>query len=455
MIYDVIIIGAGSAGYEAASLLGMAGKNVCIVDKDESRIGGTCLNEGCVPAKNFLETSTYVKKASYFAKTGVDFTLNSFDIQALKQNTACLIKDMKDGILKKLKNAKVDIKYGTASFVNETSIKLKGDDNEVLSAKKFIIASGSIHREHPLMNLCEDKIISSKEVFTLNELPKSILVVGGGAIGCEFASFFSSLGVKVEIAEFTASLVPIEDEDVSKTLNRELTRTGIKVYLKANVTSYEIKENEVEVTLDLGKKQEVKSYDKILISIGRNPNTSDLEAKNANIKLDRGFVEVNDNLQSVSNENVYAIGDVIATPALAHMAYYEAKRVASIILEEDVMKKDAIFPSVTFCTPQIASIGQSEKALKESEVDFKVKKIFFKTNVKAKIKGDDAGFIKILHEANTGKILGASIIGNEATELIHQFLISINADLNLKDLEKMIFAHPTLSESILDLVASH
>lgn len=455
MIYDVIVIGAGSAGYEAASLLGSAGKSVCIIDKNEDRIGGTCLNEGCVPAKNFLETASYVKKASYFAKTGVDFTLNSFDIEALKQNTNCLIKDMSIGILKKLKNAKVEIKYGTASFIDDSSIQLSGENSEVLKADKFIIATGSTHREHPLMNLHEDKIISSKEVFQLNALPKSVLVVGGGAIGCEFASFFSSLGVKVEVAEFTANLVPIEDEDVAKTLNREFSRSGIKVYLKTNVSKYDIKENEVEITLDTGKKEEVKSYEKILISIGRNPNTSSLDAQKANITLDRGFVAVNDNLQSISNKNVYAIGDVISTPALAHMAYYEAKRVAKIILEQEPLIKDAIFPSVTFCTPQIASVGKSEKFLKENEVDYKVKKVFLKTNVKAKIKGDDSGFIKILHETNTGKILGASIIGNEATELIHQFLIAINAELCLSDLEKMIFAHPTLSESILDLVSTH
>lgn len=457
MNFDVIVIGAGPAGYEIASLLGAQGKSVCIIDKDESRIGGTCLNEGCVPAKNFLETASYIKKAQYFKNCGVDMTLNSFDIEGLKKNTNCLITELSDGILQKLKKAKVEIKYGTASFVSETSIKISSSSNEeTISADKIVIASGSAHREHPLMNLLDGKIISSKEVFTLKDVPKSILVIGGGAIGCEFATFFNSLACDVEIAEFTAKLVPIEDDDIARTLKRELEKKGIKIHLKANVTAYEIKEDGVEVTITIGAKTIIKKYEKVLISIGRIPNTLDLNLNSANIEEDRGFVEVDSNHRSKTNENVYAIGDVIKTAALAHVAYYEAKRVASILSDDDVeiMPEHAIFPSVTFCSPQIASIGKSERVLKEEGIDYKTKKIFFKVNGKAKIKGDDSGFVKIIHESD-GKILGAAIIGNDATELIHEFLIAINANLTLKDLEKMIFAHPTLSETILDLVSSH
>ena len=454
-MYDVIVIGAGPAGYEVASLLGSQGKKVCIIDKNEERIGGTCLNEGCIPAKNFLETSSFMKKSSYFKNTGLDFTFNSFDIEKLKKNTNCLITDLRSGINSKLKKAKVDIKYGTVSFLGKTTIKISGANEETLSADKIVIASGSSHRDHPLMNLEDGKILSSKEVFSLTEIPKSILVIGGGAIGCEFASFFSSLGCEVEIAEFTARLVPIEDDDIARTLKRELEKQGIKIHLKTNVTEYKVLPKGVEVTIDLGKKIEVKTYEKVLVSIGRNPNTKDLDLSSGDIAEDRGFVEVDSNHRSISNKNVYAIGDVIKTPALAHIAYYEAKRVAAIILGKEPMKEKTIFPSVTFCTPQIASIGLSERELKETDIKFDAKKIFFKINGKAKIKGDDSGFVKILSEKETGKILGAAIIGNEATELIHQFLIAINTNQTVDDLSKMIFAHPTLSETILDLVSSH
>jgi dihydrolipoamide dehydrogenase len=177
-----------------------------------------------------------------------------------------------------------------------------------------------------------------------------------------------------------------------------------------------------------------------------------LKLVNANLEQDRGFIEVNENLQTTNHDNIYAIGDVLKSPALAHVAYYEATRVAQHILENVSFPEAFIFPSVTFCTPQIASIGKSEKALKEEETKFKAKKLFFKSNAKAKIKGDDSGFIKVLYDEESSEILGASIIGSDATELIHQFLIAINAKLGLNDLEKMIFAHPTLSESTLDLI---
>jgi dihydrolipoamide dehydrogenase len=450
--FDVVVIGAGPAGYEVASLLGEAGKSVCVIEKGESTVGGTCLNEGCVPAKNFLETSSYIKKAKYFEACGVHVKESSFDISALQNSTQCLICDLRIGILNKLKKAKVEIKYASASFIDKHTLQLDNEENESVSALDIIIASGSSHRDHPLLKLHSDKIISSREVFSLKDIPRSLLVIGGGAIGCEFASFYNALGCEVEIAEFTPSLVAMEDDDVSKTLKREFEKKGIKIYLSANVSQYSVDEHGVNVQIDLAKKSEEKTYDKVLISIGRVPNTSSLALGNANISSDRGFIEVNENLQSVNHDNIYAIGDVLKSPALAHVAYYEAKRVAQKILNKEMMPSEYIFPSVTFCTPQIASIGKNEKALKEQAVTFKSKKLFFKSNAKAKIKGDDSGFIKVLYNEETSLILGASIIGNDATELIHQFLIAINAKLGLNDLEKMIFAHPTLSESSLDLI---
>lgn len=448
-MYDVIVIGAGPAGYEVASLLGAGGKSVCIIEKSEESVGGTCLNEGCVPAKNFLESASFVKKAKYFESCGVGVSIDSFHMDKLKANTCRLICDTKTGVFNMLKKGKVEIKYGTASFKDENTIKV---NDEELIAENFIIASGSKHREHPLLKVDGENIISSKEVFELNSLPKSILVVGGGAIGCEFATFFSSLGTKTQIAEFTSKLIPAEDDDMGKTLKREFERAGIKVDIKANITSYEVKEDGVELTIDLGKKQKKETFEKVLVSIGRVPNSEALNLETANIASDRGFVEVDENLKSISNSKVYAIGDVVKTPALAHVAYYEAKRVAQQILKQEEFEKDAIWPSVTFCSPQVASIGINEAFLKEQDIPYKVKKVFFKPNAKAKIKGDDSGFIKILYNTQNDKILGAGIIGNDATELIHEFLVAINGNLSMKDLSKMIFAHPTLSESVLEAV---
>lgn len=450
--FDVIVIGAGPAGYEVASLLGKGGKSVCIIEKGEASVGGTCLNEGCIPAKNFLETASFIYKSKYFQSCGVDIKESSFDINTLQKSTNNLIDDLKTAILNKLKKAKVQTKYATASFIDSHTLQLNNEEKETITAQDIIIASGSSHRNHPLLELHSDKIISSKEVFTLQDIPKSLLVIGGGAIGCEFASFYNALGCEVEIAEFTSKLVPIEDDDISKALKRELEKKGIKIYVSSDVSKYSINEDSVSVQIDLAKKSEEKNYDKVLISIGRIANTSSLELEHANIKSDNGFIEVNENLQCINNKNIYAIGDVLKSPALAHVAYYEAKRVAQHILKQEMMSAEYIFPSVTFCTPQVASIGKSEKVLKDTAIPFKSKKLFFKSNAKAKIKGDDSGFIKVLYDEETSLILGASIIGNDATELIHQFLIAINAKLGLSDLEKMIFAHPTLSESSLDLI---
>ena len=449
--FDVIVIGAGPAGYEVASLLGEGGKSVCIIEKGESTVGGTCLNEGCVPAKNFLETSSYIKKASYFESCGVK-TQSSFDIQTLQKSTNCLIQDLKIGIFGKLKKSKVTIEYDLASFVDNHTIKLENQNRQITS-ENIVIASGSSHRDHPLLKLLDETIISSKEVFKLQDIPKSILIIGGGAIGCEFASFFNALGAEVQISEFAPRLVANEDDDISRTLKREFEKKNIHIDLNANVTNFTINESSVEVTVEAGKKVKTQTFEKVLISIGRIPNTSGLNLDKANIEQDRGYIEVNENLQTTNHKNIYAIGDVVKSPALAHVAYYEAKRVAQHILDKEIFLSDYIFPSVTFCTPQIASIGKGEKALKEDAVKFKNKKLFFKTNAKAKIKGDDSGFIKVLYDEETFLILGVSIIGNDATELIHQFLIAINAKLTINDLKKMIFAHPTLSESSLDLIS--
>jgi len=449
--FDVVVIGAGPAGYEVASLLGEGGKSVCIIEKAEETVGGTCLNEGCVPAKNFLETSAYIQKEEYFKACGVTHSKSTLDMITLQASTHCLIQDLKVGVLNKLKKGKVSIEYDTASFVDHHTIQLAKQDR-IITAENIVIASGSSHRDHPLMELQGETIISSREVFKLQKIPESVLVIGGGAIGCEFASFLNALGSGVHIAEFMPKLVPHEDDDVSRTLKREFEKKGIKIDVKANVTAYNVVENGVEVTIDTGKNVETHTFEKVLISIGRIPNTSKLDLEKAGIEDDRGFIEVNENLQTTNHSNIYAIGDVLKSPALAHVAYYEAKRVAQHILEKERFPAEYIFPSVTFCTPQIASIGKSEKVLKENDIKFKNKKLFFKSNAKAKIKGDDSGFIKVLYDEETLLILGASIIGYDATELIHQFLIAINANLTLNDLEKMIFAHPTLSESSLDLL---
>ena len=445
--FDVVVIGAGPGGYECASLLAKQGKNVAIIEKSENQIGGTCLNEGCVPAKHYLESSSYIAKKSYFESCGVLVGNMSLDINTLRSKKDDLIKQLRTGINTKLKKTKVTTIFGTASFENENSIKV---NDTIISADKFVIASGSKHRPHPLLEIDGKQIISSREVFTLDKIPSSILIVGGGAIGCEFATFFNSLGVKVDIAEFTPQIVPAEDVDVAKALQRELQKKGINITVEANVSSFTKNEDCVSITMQTKKGEISADYESVLVSIGRAPNTNELRLEKANINSDRGFITVNQELLT-SNPNIYAIGDTIATPALAHSAYNEASVVANNI-NGSTCKPSKVIPFVTFCQPQVASVGKNEKMLKAEGIEYEAIKHFYKSSAKAKIKGDDSGFIKLLCEKESGIILGGVMIGNDTTEHIHQILIAINTKLTKKDLSQMVFAHPTLSESLWEMV---
>jgi dihydrolipoamide dehydrogenase len=444
--YDVVVIGAGPGGYECASLLAKEGKSVCVIEKDETHIGGTCLNEGCVPAKQYLESATYIAKQTYMKECGVNICDVTLDIATLKHKKNSLIEQLRGGIKTKLK--KTEILYGSASFLSENEIQV---NDEVITFEKCVIASGSVHRAHPTLQIDGKLILSSKEIFELESIPKDILIVGGGAIGCEFATFFNSLGVNVTIAEFTPNIVPNEDDDVSKGLKRELEKKGIKVYLNTNITSHVKKEAAIELTLQTPKDEIVQSFDFVLVSIGRAPNSKALNLENAHIKSERHFILTNEHLQT-SNPNIYAIGDVIRTPALAHMAYHEAIVVANNLTSESLHVSSQTVPFVTFCQPQVASVGKNEKTLKTENIEYKTIKHFYKSSAKAKIKGDDGGFIKLLVDKNTNVILGGAMIGHDTTELIHEILIAINAKLTCKDLKKMIFAHPTLSESLWEMV---
>lgn len=448
MKFDVVVIGAGPGGYECASLLAKQGKNVAIIEKNENQIGGTCLNEGCVPAKHYLESATYIAKQSYMQSCGVHINDMSLDISILKNKKSELIEQLRIGINTKLKKAKVTTIFGTASFESPNSIKV---GEEIISADKFVIASGSVHRPHPLLEVDGKQIISSKEVFELDKIPTSVLIVGGGAIGCEFATFFNSIGAEVDIAEFTSQIVPAEDVDVAKGLKRELEKKGISISVDTNITEFAKKDDGVDITMQTKKGEVKKSYALVLVSIGRAPNTSELNLEVANVKSDRGFVLTNENLQT-NNPNIYAIGDVITTPALAHSAYNEASVVANNITNESTCKPLTVIPFVTFCQPQVASVGKNEKTLKAQGIEYTAIKHFYKSSAKAKIKGDDSGFIKLLCEKDTGVILGGTMMGNDTTEHIHQILIAINAKLTKDDLANMVFAHPTLSESLWEMV---
>ena len=438
--YEVVVIGAGPAGYQSALELGKVGIKVLLIDKVKENIGGTCLNVGCIPTKSYLESASFVSRIEHFKNMGVSLDFKGLNLQQLREKTIALITEIRTGVFWMLEQSKVEILYGDASFIDSHTIKV---DSEQISFKKCIIATGSTPRELPQLPIDSKFIISSSDIFELNKLPKSIAIVGVGAIACEMSTFFNALGVEVILIGRSSQLLPREDEDVSKALLRVFKRFGIKIITSVNIEKAEIKESGVELFLDSDESIECEV---VLSATGRIPNYKSLNLKNADVKQDkREFIEVTPSFVT-STEHIYAIGDCIDTPAFAHTAYAEAKIVTKNIINSESKTNTHITPSTIFTNPQIASCGLKHRDAKEQGIDIDVKKAYYKVNAKAKIHGDDSGFAKVVICAKTGVILGATIIGVGATEIIHELLFSIENKLTIKDLKEVIHAHPTLCE---------
>lgn len=442
--YDTVVIGAGPGGYEAAMQLGRAGVKTLLIDKSKERIGGTCLNEGCIPAKNYLESAEYASKVTYFNDCGVRVEMKGLDIIRLREKTVALLKELRSGIVWGLDQAGVECLYGNASFVDSHTIKV---DDEPIGYKNCIIATGSQFQQIPELPLDGKRIISSKEVFELDYLPTSIAIVGGGSIGCEFATFFGAFGVDVTMIQRKPLLLSSEDAEIAKTLMREFKKRHIKVLTSTMVEDANVSDSGVELLIS-GEKQERIFCDMVLCATGRTPYTEGLNLENSGVmKNEKGFIEVNDFLQT-SQAHIYAIGDCIDTPAYAHTAYAEAAIAVQNIIKPQSVANTPISPSVIFSRPQVASCGVQEEEAHKQGRPIEIKKAYFKINSKAKINGDDSGFAKIIVCSESGVVLGASIIGGEATEIIHEMIVAIERKITLKELKAIIHAHPTVSEIV-------
>ncbi|MEA3491589.1 MAG: dihydrolipoyl dehydrogenase [Campylobacterota bacterium] len=441
--YEVIIIGAGPAGYQAALELGRAGIKTLLVERSKERIGGTCLNVGCIPTKNYLESASFVSKIPYFRLCGVDLDFQGLDIKQLQEKTAALITEIRTGVLWMLEQSKVDILYGDAHFIDSKTVEV---DDQTILFENSIIATGSVSRQLDQLPMDADSIISSSDVFALNTLPKSIAIIGVGAIGCEMATFFNAMGVAVTLIGHSPRLIPNEDADISKVLLRSFKKANIKVLLSTTITQVYIGDDGVELQL---KESDDTIYSQLVLSAtGRIPYSDGLGLENADVKQDeRGFVEVSPSFRT-SQEHIYAIGDCIDTPAFAHTAYAEAKIAAQNIINSQSKTNTHLTPSTIFTHPPIASCGLKESEAKEQEIDIEIKKAYFKVNAKAKILGDDAGFAKVIISAKSEVILGASIIGVESTEIIHELLLAIEKELTIREVREILHAHPTVSEIV-------
>ena len=455
-IYDVAIIGSGPAGYTSAIRAGQYGLKTALIEKD-GFLGGTCLHVGCIPTKALLfnaELWDHLKEAKEYGIEGVD---------ARKLNWAA-IQDRKNKIVAKhtkgleflMKKNKVEtIKgYGklTGPAQNGThTVEVSNNGKSTnLKAKNVILATGSEARMIPGMEV-SDRVLTNIEILSLKEIPKSLVIVGAGAVGVEFASIYRSFDCEVTIVEMLPRLVPVEDEEVSKELSRVYRKRGINFHTSAKVDRVDKTKTGVAVTITVDGKQQKIEAEKILIAIGRKPRTQNAGLEKTKIKPEREFIKV-DSWQRTDEPGVYAIGDIVlGTPQLAHVGAMEGLVAVAKIANKTCkpVNRERI-PGATYCHPEIGSVGLTETQAREAGYNVKIGKFPFTANSRASIVGQHEGFIKIVSDADYGEILGVHIIGPQATELIAEAVAALEAEMTVEDLTWTIHAHPTLAEAMLD-----
>ncbi len=451
--YDVVVIGAGPGGYVAAIRSAQLGLKTAIVERQF--MGGVCLNIGCIPTKAMLHTADLLEEMREGKRFGVVAQGISLDWAATLKNKDQVVKQMTQGVGFLMKKNNVDVHNGTATLAGRGSVVVSGEGGKqtTLTAKNIIISTGARPRAIPQIGAVfdEDRILSSTGALSLKEVPKSLVVVGAGAIGVEFASMYRTFGAEVTLIEALPRIVPVEDEEISAELTRALTRRGIKVLAGAKLSAVE--RNDAQITARLtdaeGKEQAI-SAERLLLGIGIVPNTADLGLENSGVEIDqRGFIKVNPMMQT-SAEGIYAIGDcAITSPWLAHKASAEGILAAEQIAGHHPQPIDyQKIPGCTYCNPEIASVGLTEAKARERGYKVKIGKFPFTGNGKATILGQRNGFVKIVADERYDEVLGIHMIGPRVTELIAEGGMALSHEATSESLMRTIHAHPTLYEAL-------
>lgn len=444
--FDFVVIGSGPGGYVCAIRAAQLGKKVAIVEAQH--LGGICLNWGCIPTKSLLRSAEihhYMKNAK---KYGLDASNIKANINEVVARSRSVASQLSGGVAMLLKKNKIKVFNGYASFISSEKIKVDGSDNCQIKAEKFVIATGARARVLKGFEPDAKNILTYKEAMTLTEIPKTLVVVGSGAIGIEFASFYNEMGSDVTILEAQDRILPVEDIEISQIARKSFEKSGIKIHTSVKLEKLD-NADKVTAHYSLNEKKEKIIAEKVIMAVGVVPNTEKLNLGNTKVKLtDRGVIEVNDHLKT-ADDNIYAIGDVIDGPWLAHKASHEGIIAAEHFAKMKVkpILKTRI-PGCTYSNPQIASVGLTELAAKEKGMNIRVGKFPFQANGKAIALGESEGLIKIIFEEKTGEILGAHMIGAEVTELISNIVLAMNLEATEEDLFHTIFPHPTLSEML-------
>ncbi|QDO93998.1 dihydrolipoyl dehydrogenase [Formosa sediminum] len=448
--YDVAIIGSGPGGYVAAIRCAQLGMKTAIIEK-YSTLGGTCLNVGCIPSKALLDSSHHYDDAiKHFEEHGIEIPgevkVNLEKMIARKQS---VVDQTTGGIDFLMKKNNIDVYQGVGAFKDATHITISGEETVEIEAKNTIIATGSKPSSLPFINIDKERIITSTEALKLKEVPKHLIVIGGGVIGLELGQVYKRLGAEVSVVEYMDRIIPTMDAGLSKELNKVLKKQKFKMNVSHKVKSVERVGDEVIVKADNKKGEEVEfKGDYCLVSVGRRPYTDGLNAEAAGVKLtDRGQIEVNDHLQT-SASNIYAIGDVVKGAMLAHKAEEEGVFVAETLAGQKPHIDYNLIPGVVYTWPEVATVGKSEEQLKEAGVEYKVGSFPMRALGRSRASMDLDGFVKVLADKTTDEILGVHMVGARAADMIAEAVVAMEYRASAEDVSRMSHAHPTFTEAI-------
>jgi len=453
MQYDLIVIGSGPGGYVAAIRASQLGLKTAIVEKSE--LGGVCLNWGCIPTKALLKSAQVFEYIKHAKDYGINVGESSTDFAAVVKRSRGVADNMSKGISFLLKKNKIDVIQGFGKLVSGNKVEVTDSANAktIYESKNIILATGARSRELPNIKIDGKKVIGYREAMTLPEQPKTMVVMGSGAIGSEFAYFYNAMGTKVTLVEYLPAILPIEDEDVSKEITKAFKKSGITVMTGASVESVDTSGKSCKVKIKTGNIVEDMECDVVLSAVGIQTNLENLGLELVGVKTDKGKVLVDD-FYATNIKGVYAIGDIVKGPALAHVASAEG-----IICVEKIAGHHpeplnyGNIPGCTYTSPEVASVGMTEKAAKEAGYEIKVGKFPFTASGKASAAGAKEGFIKLIFDAKYGEFLGAHMVGANVTEMIAEVVVARKLETTGMEIIKSVHPHPTMSEAIMEAAA--
>ena len=446
---EFVVIGAGPGGYTAAFRLADLGKRVLLIDRDPT-LGGVCLNRGCIPSKALLHVSKIMNEAKELSKAGVIFGKPKIDLGALRKQKDKTVRRLVMGLDQMAKARKVETLEGHAAFNSNTELIVKTANETInVSFEKCIIAVGSVSLGIPGVPMDHPSVLTSKTALELKEIPETMLVIGGGAIGLELGQVYATLGTKVTIVEFMQTLIPAADFDIVEPLRKKLERQGIIVLLSSRVEKVETKgKSALSVSIQNGERNTKKTFDRVLVAIGRTPNIDLLNLEKTGVATDEsGYVMV-DEYQRTSVDTIFAIGDIVGNPMLAHKASHEGKVAAEVAAGKPAVFDASAIPNVVYTDPEVAWAGLTEKEAKEMDIAYKTGEFPWAASGKAAILGASEGKTKLLFDSDTERILGIGIVGPGAGDLIAEGALAIEMGADAEDIGLTVHPHPTMSETI-------